>query len=59
MRKLLSLLLASTIAVLAIGCAGQDGTSGDRAGQIADMEKRVNEKALKDNPPPPGEGPGN
>ncbi len=59
MKKALLLVMAASITLLALGCNSQGGTNADRASEFSDMEKRVNAKALKDNPPPPGEGPGN
>lgn len=55
MRRIVLFALAGS---LLVGCASS-GTNADRAGEMADMEKRVNAQALKDNPPPPGEGPSN
>ena len=44
--------------MIVIGCASQ-GTNAENANQLHDMEQRVNSQALKDSPPPPGEGPSN
>ena len=56
MRKLAFGVLA--LSLFALGCS-QSGTTADNANKMADMEKRVNDQALKDKPLPPGDGPGN
>ncbi|MCX7800386.1 MAG: hypothetical protein N2109_08610 [Fimbriimonadales bacterium] len=56
MRTLTALILLS--ALIASGC-GPQGASEETANRISEMEKRINEQQLKENPPPPGEGPGN
>lgn len=59
MKRVVALLMFGILAGSLVGCSGQGGTDAERAQNTADMEKRVNSQALKDNPPPPGEGPSN
>jgi outer membrane lipoprotein-sorting protein len=54
MRFLTALVLLATL--LAAGC-GPQGASEETANRISEMEKRINEQQMKENPPPPGEGP--
>lgn len=53
-------LLLALLGFVLVGCSGDGGgATAESANEKAAMEKQANEKALKDNPPPPGEGPGN
>lgn len=54
MRILAATIVAATL--LVAGC-GPQGASEETANRISEMEKRINEQQLKENPPPPGEGP--
>jgi len=44
------------VAIVPSGC-GPQGASEETATRISEMEKRINEQQMKENPPPPGEGP--
>jgi len=44
------------VAIAPSGC-GPQGASEETGNRIAEMEKRINEQQMKENPPPPGEGP--
>ncbi|MFN3683691.1 MAG: hypothetical protein ACK41F_07105 [Fimbriimonadaceae bacterium] len=52
-------ILASFAALVALAIAGcgNQGASEETGNRIAEMEKRINERQMKENPPPPGEGP--
>ncbi|MEJ5170989.1 MAG: hypothetical protein WHU10_08375 [Fimbriimonadales bacterium] len=51
------IVLTALLASLAAAGCGPKGASEETANRIAEMEKRINEQQLKENPPPPGEGP--
>lgn len=56
MTKVALLAALLLVAIAPIGC-GPQGASEETGNRIAEMEKRINEQQMKENPPPPGEGP--
>jgi hypothetical protein len=59
-KKLATFLVATSLVLGCLGCSNQGG--GVDVGAVqkqADKEKAINNKALKDKPLPPGDGPAN
>lgn len=56
MKKLLALLLLATSLFVLAGCPSGEGNEKAATDEGVKM-KEFNEKAMKENPPPPGEGP--
>lgn len=59
MQKFALLLLALLSVLFVTGCNAGGSVDTTAVQQQADKEKAINEKALKENPPPPGDGPAN
>ena len=60
MKTVIAILLMASLLLL-VGCSGNAGGSVD-VGAVqkqADKEKEINNKATKDKPLPPGDGPSN
>ncbi|MGE0001857.1 MAG: hypothetical protein AB7F50_08860 [Fimbriimonadaceae bacterium] len=58
MRFVLAALLLCSLG-FAIGCSAGSGPSDQAIQNTDEAWKANNEKAMEENPPPPGEGPGN
>jgi hypothetical protein len=58
LKKLISLGLLAILGLLLVGCDSGTGNVQSAEKNAQDM-KEFNDKALQENPPPPGEGPGN
>lgn len=52
-------LIALALVIFCIGCGGPMGQSDTDIAKQSNAWKNYNEEKMKENPPPPGEGPGN